>query len=160
MNRRMRLWIPCLLEYICPGGKDMNLSQSWLKALISYANHIDPANKSVIQYVMYPAKKSHWICDGLDKLLFSIQKWDSYRIEQKRERNFSNMPWKRHNMFQTESTNESLLILASVFNSKAQMYIIIIMQIDKNIWMKGIRTWTQIIKEIELITSLFLLIED
>jgi len=37
--------IPCLLEYICPGGKAMNLSQSSLRAFISDANHVDPANK-------------------------------------------------------------------------------------------------------------------
>lgn len=33
---------PCLLEYICPGGKDMNCSQSSLNAFISEANHTDP----------------------------------------------------------------------------------------------------------------------
>lgn len=49
----MTLSIPCLLEYICPGGKHINLSQSSTRAFISDANHIDPANKSALQSIIY-----------------------------------------------------------------------------------------------------------
>jgi hypothetical protein len=42
-----------LLEYICPGGKGMNLSQSSIRAFISDANHIDPANKSAPPKLIY-----------------------------------------------------------------------------------------------------------
>ena len=47
-NLDIRVFIPCLLEYICPGGKDMNLSQSSLKAFISDANHTDPEKNSTL----------------------------------------------------------------------------------------------------------------
>lgn len=49
----MTLFIPCLLEYICPGGKDMNLSQSSIRAFILDANHIDPVNKSTHPWIIY-----------------------------------------------------------------------------------------------------------
>jgi len=46
--------VPCLLEYICPGGKAMNRSQSSLKAFISEANHTDPAKRTYfVKYLSY-----------------------------------------------------------------------------------------------------------
>jgi hypothetical protein len=41
-----------LLEYICPGRKDVNLSQSSLKAFISEANHTDPEIKQAIHSLL------------------------------------------------------------------------------------------------------------
>jgi len=51
-----------LLEYICPGGKAMNRSQSSLRAFISEANQTDPAKSNILAFssmaLMYIQKES------------------------------------------------------------------------------------------------------